>query len=324
LSSRVAYHRFLGKPNRGSTGLGCDGHGNLNAHIVAGYNDFLGFPHTDAEGYRYGLGIAPFVRVGSSVVFDPWFWTFPNYTEIQARAYEDRARVSCNSWGANAPGLYTNDCQEYDALVRDAQPDVSPFPMAGNQEMVIVFAAGNAGPRSRTVGIPASAKNVIAVGAAENVHPHSKASGGEDIAGGDGCGLGDSEADNANEMAWFSSRGPCADGRVKPDLVGPGTHVTGGVAQQSNPSANGTALSCFDGSQTCALLFGRFFPIGQELYTTSSGTSHSCPAVGGGAALLRQYFLNRSWSAESGDDQGVVDELGPLPDRGERGGHAAL
>ena len=30
-----------------------------------------GFPHQDSAGYRYGLGIAPFVKLGSSVIFDP-------------------------------------------------------------------------------------------------------------------------------------------------------------------------------------------------------------------------------------------------------------
>ena len=58
----------------------------------------------------------------------------------------------------------TPEAQAYDALVRDAQSSV-----AGNQEMVIVFAAGNAGPDAETVSSPGSAKNVITVGAAENV-----------------------------------------------------------------------------------------------------------------------------------------------------------
>src|SRR5204862_2315871 len=34
-------------------------------------------------------------------------------------------------------------------------------------------------------------------------------------------------------------------------------------------------------------------------YTTSSGTSHSTPATGGGAALLRQFFINQNWTPPS-------------------------
>lgn len=305
-SSRVVYNRLLGTPNPGSTIQGCDGHGNLNSHIISGYNALTGFPHTDAQGYHYGLGVAPFVRVGSSVIFDPDTFTDPDYEELQSRAYQDGARISCNSWGANVGGAYTIDCQIYDALVRDAQPVGSPFPVAGNQEMVIVFSAGNAGSSANSIGSPGTAKNIISVGAAENVHSHSSASGGNDPAGNDGCAIDDTGANSADDIIFFSSRGPCDDGRVKPDVVGPGTHVTGGVGQQANPGATGTALTCFMGTGVCALPGGgsvgnpnNFFPLNQEFYTTSSGTSHSCPAVGGGAALLRQYFINRNWPTPS-------------------------
>ena len=68
--SRVVYNRLEGFPLGGGTIQGCDGHGTINAHIIAGFNDLTGFPFEDADGYNYGLGIAPFVKVGSSVIFD--------------------------------------------------------------------------------------------------------------------------------------------------------------------------------------------------------------------------------------------------------------
>lgn len=304
--SRVAYNRLVGTPHTGSTIQGCDGHGTLNAHIVGGYNDFSGFPYKDSAGFSYGLGIAPFVRVGSSVIFDPDSFTSPNFANLQSQAYYDGARISANSWGANTSGGYNTDAQSYDALVRDAQPDTALFPEVGNQEMVIVFAAGNAGPGTGSVGAPGTAKNVITVGAAENVHSHSTANGGNNLSGNDGCDDTDVMADSAADMSDYSSRGPCADGRKKPDLVAPGTHVTGGVAQIATPSATGTALACFDGTGVCALPGSgtagdpdNFFPLGQQFYTTSAGTSHSTPAVAGGAALVRQWFINQSLTPPS-------------------------
>src|SRR5262249_42409430 len=153
-------------------------------------------------------------------------------------------------------GVYGSDSQEYDGLVRDAQPAGAPFSATGNQEMVIVFAAGNAGPNAGSVGSPATAKNVISVGAAENVRSLAPANGGNDPLGNDGCSIPDAAANSGNDITSFSSRGPCTDGRIKPDLVAPGTHITGGVAQNSpppSPSGIGSALPCFAASGVCGL-----------------------------------------------------------------------
>lgn len=308
LASRVAYARLEGTPNSGSTLQGCDGHGTLNAHIIGGYNDHSGgFPHQDSAGYRYGLGVAPFVKLGSSTIFDSDNFTSPDYEDMISRAYRDGARISSDSWGADTYGGYDIDAQQYDALVRDAQQTGSAVPVAGNQEMTIVFAAGNAGSGAGSVGSPGTAKNVITVGAAENVHSHDIIHGGNNSSGNDGCDTPDTEANSANDIASFSGRGPCSDGRTKPEIVAPGTHITGGVAQQAKSmTGNGNDLSCFDATGVCALPGGgaagntnNFFPLGQQWYSTSSGTSHSTPAVSGGAALVWQYFINQGWGEPS-------------------------
>ena len=297
--SRVIYNRLEGTANPGSTLKGCDGHGTINSHIVGGYDDSSGFPFEDNSGYHYGLGVCPFVRLGSSVIFDPDNFTSPDYPVLESAAYKSGARINNNSWGdTGSDGVYSSDSQAYDALVRDADAST-----AGNQEMVIVFAAGNDGLNSwgetvkKSITAPATAKNVIAVGAAQNVRT---------LGGVDGCGGGDSGSADANEVANYSSRGPCEDGRHKPDILAPGTRITGGVAQAKGPGAVGTADPCFlaDGSGICGGVgtnggINLFFPDGQQFYTISSGTSHSTPAVSGGCALLRQYFINRGWTAPS-------------------------
>ncbi|MCL4296729.1 MAG: S8 family serine peptidase [Anaerolineae bacterium] len=291
LASRVVYNRLEGTPHTPSTIQGADGHGNINAHIIAGFNNRTGFPHADGSGFRYGLGMAPFVKVGGSVIFDPSLFTSPNFNNLQARAYNDGARISSNSWGASVAGAYTSSSQAYDALVRDAQPAGSVFSAAGNQEMVIVFAAGNDGPGANTMGAPGTGKNVLTVGASENVQA---------FGGADASGIDDTGANSLNDIIGFSSRGPLDDGRVKPDLVGPGTHISGGAWQQ-NPldSGNGLADSAFDGSGVSGGVGSIFFPNGQQFYTASSGTSHSTPAIAGGAALLRQYFINQGLTPPS-------------------------
>lgn len=316
-SSRVAYARFEGTPNPGGTLEGCDGHGTLNTHIIANYDDFTGFQHQDAEGYSYGVGVCPFVKVGSSVIFDNSSenndFTNPDYTNMLADAYGSGARVDNNSWGASEGGVYDSEAQTYDALVRDSEQKLS-----GNHEMVIVFAAGNDGPCVDEQGTgggvhgidsPGSAKNVITVGAAENVRSLSIANGGNATNGDDACGESDADANDANDMTCFSSEGPCKDGRMKPDLVAPGIHITGGVPQNTpapDPSGTGSAIDCFNASGVCALdnsgttdNTNNFFPLDQQFYTESSGTSHSTPAVSGACALIRQYFINNNWTVPS-------------------------
>ncbi len=306
-NSRIIYNRLQGTPNTGSTLQGCDGHGNENSHIIGGYVptgtvggvNFGAAPHADASGFRWDLGLAPFVQIGSSVIFDPDTFTSPTYQNLESQAYRDGARISSNSWGGTSSS-YSVDSQQYDALVRDAQPDTgcslpNCISTAGNQEYVIVFAAGNAGSGPGTVGEPSTAKNVITVGAAENVNPFGAA---------DGCAIDDTGANDANDIISFSSRGPTSDGRKKPDIMAPGTHVSAGVAQASiaSPTGSGTGaqLACFDGTGVCGGTGGsNFFPAGQQWYTASSGTSHSTPAIAGSAALIRQYFINQSLTVPS-------------------------
>jgi hypothetical protein len=297
--SRIVYARLEGTTNNpGSTLKGCDVHGTLNAHIIAGYDDLQGFPHTDDTGFSYGLGTCPFARFGSSVIFDPNLFTFPNYTDLQARAYRDGARISNNSWGADVGGGYDQDAQEFDALVRDSQPEGSAVPAPGNQEMVIVVAAGNIGFNPQSINSPSTAKNVLSVGAAENV----RAMGGPDL-----CNNVDNASNNLNDIASFSSRGPCADGRHKPDLMAPGTRVTGGVPQAPDFDPNlGSADPCFlnDASGICGGLSlggtrNLFWPRGQQWFTTCSGTSQAAPAVSGACALLRQFLARTSGAPPS-------------------------
>ena len=251
------------------------GHGFLNSHIIGGINTGTGSAVEDANGYNYGLGIAPYARMGVTAIFGG---TASSGTAWENTAYGQSARISSNSWGfTTATGgpipRYDTNAQSYDRIVRDAQTGT-----AGHQQMTIVFAAGNDGSGANTVSTPGTAKNIICVGAGENVRQ----------TGTDGCGIGNTGADSANDIISFSSRGPVnsagGDGRIKPDIMAPGTHIEAGVPQSN-----------YNGSSVC----NQFWPTGQTLYGWSSGTSHSCPAVAGGAALVYQDFLNKGFAAPS-------------------------
>jgi hypothetical protein len=277
-ASRVAYlHDFTNDshPNDPSILPNHDalGHGTINASIIGGYNNKSGSAYTDALGFEYGLGIAPFARIGVSKLFpDSNNSATFSYTEFIAAAYKSGARVSNNSWGACDPAndfcnLYTDDTQVFDGLVRDADAGTN-----GNQSMTILFASGNDGDlNSPSVSVPGTAKNVITVGISENVRV--------DVT--DGCGVRNVDADNAQDVVFFSGYGPVQDGRAKPDLVAPGSHMAGAASQDKIYAA--AAASSLG-------VCNKYYPSGQTLYTWSSGTSHSTPIVSGAAALAFQWL----------------------------------
>lgn len=112
-SSRVVYNRLEGSPNSGSTIEGCDGHGTLNTHIIAGYvpsgSPYDAFPFADGDGYQYGLGVCPFVKVGASVIFDPKY-TFPDYSNLQADAYQDGMKSQLQQLGRDGERCLHQRC----------------------------------------------------------------------------------------------------------------------------------------------------------------------------------------------------------------------
>jgi hypothetical protein len=271
--SRVVYSF-----NYGNDGQADDrrGHGTLIASVAAGLG---ASDRADADGYMLGMGVDPLARIGVSRIFNQAgaVWSRLSFTNVVSTAYGSGARISNNSWG-NGANAYDATAQEYDALTRDAQPQV-----AGNQEMVFVFAAGNDGAGGH-VNSPGTAKNVITVGASENYRPE-----GMDSCNLDGQGaIGPDGANSALDILRYSSGGPTPDGRMKPDLAAPGTHVYGAASRAPMFNANGLCPGV-----------PIYQPPGQQFYTWSSGTSLSTPHVAGAASLVRRFFTTHHLLGDS-------------------------
>ncbi len=253
LKGRVTGFKYYGSNiTDGSDGYG---HGTHCAGIVAG-NAASG--ETDPETLQfYGLGVASGANIFVERIFDDNAGEanpFPADETLTHDAVRAGAKVGSNSWGNDVQGEYDLDCAQFDELVRDADAGT-----AGYQPYILEFSAGNAGPNSQTVGSPACAKNVIATGASDN-DPATLSST---------YGL---YADGRDTMADFSSRGPCADGRIKPDVVAPGTWIASAASANALNLAN-TSWTVID-----------------DLYVFMGGTSMSGPHAAGAAAIFVQFY----------------------------------
>jgi hypothetical protein len=212
--------------------VGAGYHGTHTAGTVAGDN----FAHPSSAtdpGLDSGDGMAPnaqilFQDVGKNDTQGSFTVADPYAMMLQA--LRGGARVHSNSYGSASEGAYTIYEQILDSFLFE------------HDEMAIFFSAGNENEPGvpSTIGSPANAKNVISIGAV-------------------GAGLNTS-------VAIFSSRGPTADGRVKPDLVAPGVGIVSAMGDSTTTGG-------------CQIV-------------SKQGTSMSAPTAAGGAALLRQYFAD--------------------------------
>ena len=259
-----------------------------NACIIVTNAPSRWFPRTVLRrvgGKQLGLGISPFGRIGASPGGAES--NFPGPETALLRAYINTARIVNNSWGEGLvvgenDGYYSSFSQSYDALVRDSigtGATNTPGPTPVNQEMIVVFAGGNnngvdgvGGFGDVLVTPPATAKNVITVGASAG----------------------------ANNVATYTSFGPTEDGRVKPEVIAPGT-VWGAWSQTAfaHPDCGGCNPNAPD-PFVCEDDFSVYPTLGVPvpdarggLYVFSQGTSFAAPAVSGGAQLLWWYFQNK-------------------------------
>ncbi|MEI7772226.1 MAG: S8 family serine peptidase, partial [Chloroflexales bacterium] len=204
----------------------------------------------------------------------------PSDASFLQKAYAAGARVQNASWGGRT-GSSGNPYGGYDSFTAMVDDFLYRHPTH-----LLVVAAGNSGADADGNGVidadsissPATAKNVLAVGASENNRPPSVSSCFNSSPE-SRCWMGyvtsgqpirsDFVSDNPSGIAAFSSRGPTDDGRIKPDLVAPGTNV---ISARSH--ADGVAYA--DGYDAN--------------YAYDSGTSMATPLVSGAAALVRQWL----------------------------------
>jgi hypothetical protein len=238
-------------------------HGTHVAGIVAG-DGFQGtgvkYPISKtSQNYYLGLGVASDAKLFAQRIFDSGgsFEPPSSWNAFFQDAYDAGAYIHQNSWGeGTGDSAYETYDREYDQAVRDSATSTS-----GDQSIIIIVSAGNSGSNSGTIESPASGKNVITVGASENYHPNASTYG-------ETAGI---SADNINEIASFSSRGLEDDGRIKPDIMAPGTAVLSAKSPSGSSSLHGVYSQ-------------------DSRYLWCSGTSQAAPHVSGGVASIVEWW----------------------------------
>jgi len=207
-----------------------DGHGTHMAATIVG--------NGSASNGQY-QGIAP----GASLYFQAMLDSngklqIPgNLNNLFTPAYAAGVRIHVDGWGT-ANNSYGNKAAQIDNFVY-THPDFLP-----------IFGAGNSGPGAGSLTTEANSKNALVVGASQV--PRAAFS---------------PEARYADQIADSSSRGPTADGRIKPELLAPGSAIISACSSlsESNFKAN-------------------------EQYTRMGGSSMAAAVSGGTVALIREYL----------------------------------
>lgn len=161
----------------------------------------------------------------------------PDIESLFLPAYQAGARIHVNAWGSG-DNSYSGNAMRTDAFVR-RHPD-----------LLVIFGSGNSGPGKNSLTSEANSKNSLVVGSSVSPRPALDFLPGGTL-----------------DTAGFSSRGPAGDGRIKPDLLAPGTSII---------------------STRSSLVRGNL--PGFPQYSWMQGSSMSSAVAAGAAALLREYM----------------------------------
>lgn len=281
---RIVDGRSLCDPAMRTTWDDLNGHGTHVAGSVLGSGVLSGSAPASHQYANSFAGVAPEARlVFQSIDAQTYSYLecipadFVN--QLFKPAYDLGARLHSNSWGGPTGGTVFNpQYGGYTSNSRMADEAIWIY-----RKLFVLYAAGNEGVDANvdglvdpdSIGSPATAKNVLTVGASESNRPDIYDYWGVQWPDDYPANpiFSDQMANNPNGMAAFSSRGPTDDGRIKPDVVAPGTYI---VSARSHAPEAGTGWGVYPSNSH---------------YLYMGGTSMATPLTAGAAALAREWLI---------------------------------
>ncbi|MBL8298651.1 MAG: S8 family serine peptidase [Rhodanobacteraceae bacterium] len=271
----IAYYKWSGLP--GNQPADNHGHGTHVIGSILGQNPATAVDCTNftTPGGNTDLdGTAPGAKLVMQEFSSNFAYLNAGGTPYHAAqtAYNNGARLHSNSWGDNCFSPLTRSCVENCSVPYNARSRDADRVMRDNADLLLLFAAGNAGatcPAGTNLTSPGNAKNVLTVGAT-------------------------SRGTAANAIAGFSSRGPTQDNRTKPDLVTQGEGIVSADRNACGTTIkNGTSMSAPTAAGLAALvreyLQRGFYPTGQKVAANAipnpSGALIKAILISGAAAM---------------------------------------
>lgn len=267
-----------------------DGHGTHVCGSVLGNERHTGEGQVEAPASEAKLIMQSlFDKFDKSEGNDPKWWKAGlggignSYPDLFDGVFQEGATIHTNSWGGSPQPYVETESAKIDGY------------LWGNKAMTVLFAAGNSGvdidanhghvdPYS--LSAQSVCKNVISVGASENKRPDVKSPdvGNKPLVYGAwrrdfpyGPISVDNVADNPEGLAAFSSRGPTQpDGRIKPDVVAPGTTI---LSTRSSHIVSGHHGETWGHSNDAKWMY-------------EGGTSMATPLVAGCCAVIRGALVD--------------------------------
>ena len=229
----------------------------------------------------------------------------PLLDPVFEEAYAAGARIHSNSWGGldafgTVGAVYSLSSWSIDRFVWSHQNFLPLFAAANDGTDADGDGVGDLGTLTSSTAL---AKNILTVGAAETYRP--PVGDGRDADGvevpilcsrflqtghaallEDALGTAPGEEPDRRGVAFFSCRGPLPDGRVKPDLLAPGTHIV-----STRRAGLGRDTSLLGAPATAEE---------QAYYLAMDGTSMATPLTAGAATVIRQWCREALGVADPG------------------------